>query len=153
MIARRQDGPAPAHHAVQAPRQAEGEGTHPDRGHPLVTGLHDEMEVIALHGEVDDPEARPRTHAPQRRVEDAERALAPEVPDVGGEAHRDVQGMVRPEALAAIVVDGLAVGGGACGPRPCACRPSRGGRGLAGEGTLPLIATVAWGSDNDARPD
>jgi hypothetical protein len=51
-------GPEPARprdEPIHAPGNAHHQASHPHRKRPLVAGLDEQMEVIRLHGEVDDP--------------------------------------------------------------------------------------------------
>src|SRR6266545_2647212 len=92
--------PAPPHHRVEPPREPDRERAHAEREDPRPLRLDDEVEVVALDAEVDDPEAPMAPRRAERRVDDAVRALAAEIPDGLGHPERHVHGVIRADLFA-----------------------------------------------------
>ena len=98
-----EERPAPPEEPVQAPCQPDLEALHAagERLHPRC--LHQEMQVISDHDEVDDAKIRPMAAGLDGALHDAKRTAAPERGDVGQHAQGDVEREPCGEAVALAV--------------------------------------------------
>ncbi len=97
MVAIRDHAAAPAGHLVQPPGHANAEALHRPTESDLIRGFDDEMNVVGLDREVDDPDAQPlarRAQCPPHRRIDPE---APQVRDAAQHPRRHVDRKARLE--------------------------------------------------------
>lgn len=103
VVAVREDGTLARLLPVERPRHADGEALHAAGKSALVGRLNDQVQVVAQHGKVDEPEAAALASARKGTAERAEAELAAQVPDLGPDAQRDVDwkasGEGRPAAM------------------------------------------------------
>ena len=138
--------PAPAKDAVQPPRHAHLEPLHRPPERDLVGRLDDEVEVIALHREMNEPEAEADAPQLERARNRPEAAVRPQVPDLAPHPAGDVQRCFvkrRPRAMRHLRARRPAL----------AARPAaRASPGLEVEADLHgHSSTMNGGSDNRAR--
>jgi len=117
------DRTAAPEHAVHRPRDPDRESAEPTSERPRVVCFHDEMHVVALHGELDDPEitAGGDGNGLADRAEDAPCAQTPE-----GTTERDVRGMRRVVEGPRPVWDGRSASGTRLPSSACAAATPRG---------------------------
>ena len=65
MEALHEDGPPPSKDAADGPRNASADRLHPAPERPGILRLHEEMDVIPLHGVRDEPEPGPHPRLAQ----------------------------------------------------------------------------------------
>ena len=90
----------PAHHLVERARHADFEAFHRAPEGFGVGRFDDEVDVVALDGEVNQPEAESLASAGERALERAKAAMRSQVPDFAPNANGDMQ-RATPESPAA----------------------------------------------------
>jgi hypothetical protein len=78
----------PRHHAIDRPRDPDREPLHAPRQRLLARRLGDQVNVVALHRDVDEAGAEPILRAPQRTHQTIERTPRAEAPHVGCDLER-----------------------------------------------------------------
>src|SRR2546427_11770229 len=87
-------GSAAAERAVDRPGDADGEAPHPAAQSPRIVGFDDEMEMVVLDREMNDPEVPVRGHK-ERVADSGKRAVGPQAADCGSGAQGHVQRVRR----------------------------------------------------------
>jgi len=103
VVAVGKDLAAPLHDPVEPPGHPHGKPLHPASETDLVNCLDDEMQVIALHREVDEPEAAPLPPTRKGATEGPEAPAAAQIPDLGPDAQGDMHRKPRRQLLARVV--------------------------------------------------
>jgi len=92
-------GSAAAERAVDRPRDADGEAPHPAAQSPRIIGFDDEMEMVVLDREMNDPEVPAGGHV-ERAADSGKRAVGPQAANCGsaaqGHVHRVRRRVRRP---------------------------------------------------------
>ena len=103
MVALGEQRPAPSEVSVEAPGQAHVQALHAARERPLVISLADEVKVLPLQAELDQPEAEALAARGDAPAHDTEGAAVAQRPDHGPESDGDMSDVVARDGAARTV--------------------------------------------------
>ena len=103
MVALREEAAGPAEVTVEAPGQADVQALHAAREGAPIVRLADEVKMLALQAELDEPEPEPFAARGDAPAHDTEGAAVAQRPDHGPESDGDMSDVVARDGAARTV--------------------------------------------------